>query len=116
MPHKDGFEEPWETAVALLLTQLLLAVPVLLSSALMPCISLHLSRCPQTAFALCPWERCSGDQDPHPAHTPGPDPRSAPCTQGVSYQEQDVPHLLSSLSSQSSTRHLAHPGGLGKDP
>lgn len=54
MPHKDGFEEPWETAVALLLTQLLLAVPVLLSSALMPCISLASQQVPTDSICSVP--------------------------------------------------------------
>lgn len=55
MPHKDGFEEPWETAVALLLTQLLLAVPVLLSiTAVMPCISLASQQVPTDSICSVP--------------------------------------------------------------
>lgn len=63
IPHEDPQciwrRKPSGTAVmlALLLTQLLLAVPVLLSSALMPCIYLESQQVP-TVFALCPWERC----------------------------------------------------------
>lgn len=64
MPH-EGRQgvcrcKPSGTAVALalLLSLLLLAVPMLLSSALMLCIYLESQWVP-TAFALHPWEHCS---------------------------------------------------------